>query len=88
MIYRRASVMLETMFLTGVLVESGTGVFLWTATRMVVGYLDEGFKTVDLIYKGGECLVGATSPEVGARTRAVSCIDMVFFLGFMEAWGR
>ena len=44
MIYRRKSVMLDTMVLnysvgsTGLLVASGVGVFLGTEKRVVVGY--------------------------------------------------
>ena len=73
---------------TEVLVASGVGVFLGTVelrARMVVGYGDKGFKAVDLTSKGGERLVGASSPVVDAGTREESGVEVVLFLDVMAA---
>ena len=72
MINGTASVMLEAMVLhasvgsTGLFVASEIGIFIETATRVVVGSRDKGFEKLDLKSKGGERLVRSVSPAVGA----------------------
>ena len=65
---------------TGVLVASGIGFFLGTSTRMAIGYLSEGFKTLDLTSKRVNCLFGNSLSAVGAGTSVESGVDVVFFL--------
>ena len=50
---------------------------------MVVLSVIESSETVDLVSKGGERLVRASPPVLGAGTGAVSGIDVVFFLEVM-----
>ena len=60
--------------------------FLFTSERIsivVVGYISKESETVDLVSKGGELLVRASPPVLGAGTGAVSGIDVVFFLEVM-----
>ena len=52
---------------------------------MVVVSVLEGFKTVDLMSKGGERLVGFPPSVVGAGTGVASDIDVVFLLVSMAA---
>ena len=88
--YERASVMSETMVLnysvgsTGVLIESGIGVLMGTATSMVGGSLTKVLEIVDLTSKELERLVGSTLSAVGAGTRVASGVCVVFFLNVME----
>ena len=87
----KASVMLEKMVLnasvgsTGVLIKSGTVVFLAIATSMVIGYLSQGFETVYLTSKVGDHLVGAYLSSVGAGKRLLVVLDVVFFLEIMAS---
>ena len=67
------------------LVASGIGVLLGNETRIVVGFLAEGFETYYLISKEGELLVRAALYVVGAGTRAAPGVDVVFFLEVMAA---
>ena len=73
---------------TGVFVASSIVVLLGTTARMVVGSWSKGFKIVDLTSKGREQLFGSASPTVGAGTRVVFVVDVVFFLELMATWGR
>ena len=52
---------------------------------MVVGFGLEGSETVDLMSKGGESLVGASLPAVGAGAGALSGMDEFYFFDVMAA---
>ena len=67
------------------LVESGIGVLLSTATRVFIGSLTKGFETVDLTANLGDRLVGASLPAVGASSRANLGMDVNFLLEFLAA---
>ena len=93
MINGTASVMLGTMVFnasvgsTALFVASYIGLFMGTATRVVVGSRDKGFEKLDLKSKGGERLVGYALTAVGAgeRARETSGVEVVLSLEVMAA---